>query len=118
MAAGARSTQNRSRQKRIGGASPHADLKVAWHMPIEVQSIDPGTPEVNREAEFQIVVSPNRLEIGYMRRVLEKSESQPLTLPVTFSDLHGTVFNRIFILRRGEGRGQPIIVRLGSLQST
>jgi hypothetical protein len=89
---------------------------LEWHKHIEAQAIDPGTEEP-REAEFTLKRSWGTHELIPMRDILALFEDRepPLSIPIRFSDSHGTKFVRPVTLHRGRSSDVSVIVKLGIL---
>ena len=84
---------------------------LAWHRRIVVPSLAAGQSE-SVEAQFSYN-RPDHHEVGYMHRVLRNDRQ--VELPVTFCDLHGAEYTRIFILRQETNTSSAISVSLGKL---
>jgi hypothetical protein len=84
---------------------------ITWHRRIGIQSLAPGESKTI-EAQFSYALRLGH-EIGYMHRVLRGGRR--VGLPVTFCDLRGNEYTRVFILRQEANATSAVSVRLGKL---
>jgi hypothetical protein len=84
---------------------------IVWHRRIGIQSLAAGESKTV-EAQFTHT-PPNGHEVGYMWRVMRGKRE--VELPVSFCDLRGAEYTRIFILRQEANTTSAVSVSLGKL---